>query len=74
MSNYIVLTENSVSEVFTDHAKAFAHCNNLKPRLCKAVYKMLDDKTLGALNVFGGCDSQYMMESIHNNQFNFKVI
>ena len=74
MSNYIVLTEDSVSEIFNNHCKALGHCNNLKPRLCKAVYKMLDSKTLGALNVFGGFESQHTMEHIHREQFNFKVI
>lgn len=74
MSNYVVLTEDSVSEIFNDHTQAFEYCKNLKPRLCKAVYRMLDSKTLGALNVFGGFDSQHTMEYIHREQFTFKVI
>lgn len=74
MNRYIVLTENSVSEIFTEHCKAFAHCENLKPNLCKAVYVMRDSKTLGAVNVFGGFESQYMMQQIHSKQFNFVVV
>ncbi|AUR81394.1 hypothetical protein NVP1072O_48 [Vibrio phage 1.072.O._10N.286.48.A12] len=74
MANYIVLTEDSVSEIFNEHSKAFNHCEGLKPRLCKAVYLMIDDKTLGALNVFGGWESQHTMQTIHRNQFEFRVI
>ncbi len=74
MANYIVLTESSVSEIFKSHSNAFNHCESLKPRLCKAVYLMIDHKTLGAINVFGGCDSQHSMQTIHRNQFEFKVI
>lgn len=79
MSKYIVLTESSVSDEFNNHSLAFAHCEGLKPQLCKAVYLVLSvtktgKKVLGALNVSGGFDSQYMMEQIHANEFDYQVI
>ncbi len=74
MKNYIVLTESSVSEIFKSHSDAFDYCVNLKPKSCVGVYLMIDDKTLGAINIFGGWDSQHTMQTIHRNQFEFKVV
>lgn len=73
-NKYIVLSEKQKSEPITDHAEAMLVCDSYKSELCKGVYLMLDSKTLGPLNIYGGQASQIMMQQIYHNEFTFKVI
>lgn len=75
MSEYIVLTETTVSKTFDNHGQAFGHCELINhAKLCKGVYRIVRPNVLGALNIYGGFDSQHMMQQIHSKQFSFIVI
>lgn len=73
-AEYIVLSEHHVSETFKSHPEALSYCIAHQATLCKAVYRIVKPGVLGPLNVFGGFESQHMMEHIHRKEFSFTVI
>lgn len=71
---YIVLTEKHKSIVFDNHTDALAYCESTQCDLCKTVYQMINAKTLGPLNIYGGAGAEKMVQQIWSKEFTFKVI